>query len=158
MAGIWKVTGTTKLSIEINMPNNRGTQENEQYRRVTIFMNSALCSLSNLLLLLAKFLELVGSSVCIRQALASVSTYCCQEINPTCCKEKKDKEASCSIDIVWGVLHPQWRAKTLPSVCFCYQLGNACSGIIRWRKSLLCNHILSGHTVRKPLETCCPIN
>lgn len=100
MAGIWKVIGTTKMSIEINMQNNRGTQENEQYRKFTIFMNSVLCSLSNLLLEPAKFLELVGSSVCIRQALASASTYSCQEINPTCCREKEDKEASCSMDIV----------------------------------------------------------
>lgn len=75
MAGNCKVIGTTQLSTEINMQNNRGTQENEQYRRLTIFMNSVLCFFSNLLLLPAKFLELVGSSVCIRQALASARTY-----------------------------------------------------------------------------------
>lgn len=101
MAGIWKVMiGTPKESIELNRQNNRGTQGNRAAQKIHHFPQFSSLLFEQPASATAKFLELVGSSVCIRQALASANIYLCQEINPISCKGKEDKEASCSIEIV----------------------------------------------------------
>lgn len=98
MAGIWKVIGTPKQSIELNRQNNRGTQGNRAAQKIHHFPEFSSLLFEQPVSATAKFLELVGSSVCIRQALASANIYLRQEINPISCKGKEDK-ASCSIDI-----------------------------------------------------------
>lgn len=130
-AGIWNVIGTAELSIEIHTQNNIEIQENWTVQKIHHFHQ--ISSLSNLLLLSASFLELVGSKVCSRQAWASAGTYLYQEVNPTCCKEKEDKEAPCYIHIV-VCSSPTMKSRTLASTCIHYQLGNEYTGIFRWKK------------------------
>lgn len=94
-------------------------------------MKSVLCSLSNLLLLSASFLKLLGSSTCGRQAWASAGTYFRRLIPRIARRRKKRKHL---VQSLWCVLYPQWRAKTLAFICLHCQLGNEYTGIFRQKK------------------------
>lgn len=155
-AGIWNVIGTAEFSIEIHTQNNIEIQENWTVQKIHHFHH-----ISSL------FFEQPASAIsqlprtCWQQSVQQAGMGFCQdlyqEVNPTCCKEKEDKEASCYIHIV-VCSSPTVKSKTLAFTCLHYQLGNEYTGIFRWKKKRLQQKKLSGQTLRKPLETCTPIN
>lgn len=103
------------------------TQENQRLQKIHHFND--ISSLSNLLLLSASFLELLGTSASSRQhGLLPSSTYT-RTLIPHVARRRISKHLV--VYALWYVLCPQWRASTSAFICSHYQHGNEYIGIFR---------------------------